>query len=267
MHILFKTIPLLSMRLSGSSFLVAVKICFQLWHFALTRKLFNYKADFPVTVFFNSVEFTLHLRYVMDLAVLREIYIEKEYEWFPVENPKVIIDLGAHFGDTALYYSARFPEAKIIAVEPSPENFERLVEHSKNFTNIIPVQAAVGESDGEIELDIGGAQFGHSIVSRENSESKRITVAQKSLRSLLDQFGTERADMVKFDIEGSEFKMFTNDSPQSISKNYIGEVHLDLSHGDSLEGFVNIFSEFDVTSHVVSAGRRYIVAAKYRGYE
>ena len=122
MHILFQPIPWLAKELSEGSPISFIKICLERWYFALTRKIFGLSKDFTVKVSFNSQPITFYLRHVMDLAVLREIFIEKEYDWFPIENPKVIIDLGAHFGDTSLYYHSRFPDAKIIAVEPSPEN-------------------------------------------------------------------------------------------------------------------------------------------------
>ena len=135
MNTLFSTIPKLAKTLSMSHrqslFLVV-----QFWYFFLTRKLNIVKTDMRFRFHNNSVQFDHWLRFPMDIAVLREIYLDKEYDWCPIVDPKVIIDLGAHFGDTTLYYHTRFPNARIIAVEPAPESYERLLKNTQNIKNI-----------------------------------------------------------------------------------------------------------------------------------
>lgn len=258
MDVLFKTIPSLAKALSGDSFSQQIKLLLKFWYFALSRKLLGLKGDFHISAVSNTTPIDFYLRYIMDLAVLREIYIEKEYDWCPVEDPKVIIDLGAHFGDTALYYHSRFPNAKIIAVEPSPENFERLVKHTKNVLNIIPVQAAVGGSDGTIELSVSDVPFGHSVFSR-NSTDAKVLVKEITLATLLAEHNITKADLIKFDIEGAEFSLFNSTSPKEHSQSYIGEVHLDLVPDSSLQQFTESFDSFTSETQKISGNNRYII--------
>lgn len=260
MRLLFIIIPGLAWRLSDSSLFRALVIGGQLYYFALTRKLFKIKADYKLDVSYNSHPITFFLRYVMDIAVLREVFIDSEYDWSPNSNPAVIIDLGAHFGDTALYYHARWPQAKIIAVEPSPENYARLVKHVQNIPNIIPVEAAVGATDGEIELNIGGVQFGHSVLKRDESQEK-VIVPQLSLPTLFNKYGVTKADLIKFDIEGAEFSIFNHLDPKTFSPAYIGEVHLDMSEGSSLGDFKKSFVGYNLNTIELSAHKRYILTA------
>lgn len=46
-----------------------------------------------------------------------------------IEPGGVILDIGAHVGVVSCYLSRRFPQARIIAYEPHPENFARLVRN------------------------------------------------------------------------------------------------------------------------------------------
>lgn len=260
MHIVFKTIPCLAKELSGDSLLSTLRILVQFWYFAFSRKFLGFSKDFPVRVSYNNQIITFYLRYVMDLAVLREVFIDKEYEWCPVLDPKIIIDLGAHFGDTALYYHARFPSAKIIAVEPSPENYERLVKHTRDVSNIIPVQAAAGSSDGEINLNLMASTLGHSVIDRGDADNS-VTVPQLSLATLFKEQGIVKADLIKFDIEGAEFDVLKDLKLSEFSRSLIGEMHFDLSDTYDLEGSKLIFEDFEVEFEQLINKQRYIVKA------
>ena len=47
--------------------------------------------------------------------------------------PKVIFDIGANRGDTAIKYSNLFPLAKVYAFEPFAETFIKLKDNVKDF--------------------------------------------------------------------------------------------------------------------------------------
>jgi FkbM family methyltransferase len=225
MEILFKKIPNLAKAFSEGRLIKFFILVLIFWYFVISRKIFKVKKDFPLKVFFVEKSITFYLRYPMDLAVLSEIYVLKEYVWAP-EKPLVIFDLGAHFGDTALYYNSRFPEATIIAVEPFPENYERLIKHTKHIPQIIAVHAAVGAYDGTIELNIVNSTLGHSLIKRDSSQES-ITVPLRTLSSLIEEYKINRIDLLKFDVEGAEFSIFEN-FPPSMVVSLIGELHFDL---------------------------------------
>jgi FkbM family methyltransferase len=260
MTLLFSHIPKIAKELSGGSFLFRIRLVLFLWYFALSRKVLKKEGDFKILGKYAGQTITFYLRYVMDIAVLREVFVDKEYDWCPIENPKVIIDLGAHFGDTALYYHARFPNAKIIAVEPSPENYERLVQHTKNILNIIPVQAAIGSSDGEITLNLMPSSLGHSVVERKDTESS-VSVPLISMATLFKKYGINKADLIKFDIEGAEFAMLESVEPKNFSTVYIGELHFDLVEGYTLVMIKNLFDQYELTVEQLSNQDRCIIRA------
>lgn len=242
MTTLLTVIPALAQIFSNGSFSKRVFLLGKLYYFIFSRKIFSTVSDLPLNVFYAGRKITFYLRYPMDLAVLREIFIEKEYDWVGATEPKTIVDLGAHFGDTTLYYHVRFPEAIIIAVEPSPENYARLVLHTKKVSNIKPVQAAVGGNNGTIELNLGSSSLGHSVMVRKDSH-KRVLVPMVTLASLLQSHGIEKADIIKFDIEGAEFDLFSDIDPANFANAYIGELHFDLA-STTREAFAQKFTAF-----------------------
>src|SRR5665213_1362795 len=76
---------------------------------------------------FNSHPF--FYRYgTSDASALNEVLFRKgkksEY-YFPLdEEPKVILDIGGHIGDSAIYYALKYPKARIYTVEPVRANFD-----------------------------------------------------------------------------------------------------------------------------------------------
>ena len=121
MYVLFILIPKLANVFSGESFFIKTKLLFQFWHFALTRKTFLRGREMRFHLVYFGKPFNIYIESIVDLAVLKEVFILEEYKWDIIKDPKIIVDLGAHFGDTTLYYHLKYPQAHIYAVEPAPE--------------------------------------------------------------------------------------------------------------------------------------------------
>ncbi len=177
--------------------------------------------------------------------VYKELFIDKEYIWKPYESVETIIDLGAHFGDTSLYYQLLYPEAKIVAVEPSSENIMRIKKATINYPKITTVTAAAGIKDGEADFHITPSTLGSSLVKRAKSKTS-IKVPVMTLDTIFKTAKcTAPVDLIKFDIEGSEFELFSGINPAEYSKAYIGEIHLDFVEGSSVDKFLDSFYGFD----------------------
>jgi FkbM family methyltransferase len=155
--------------------------------------------------------------------------VYKEYQWdldFEVKN---ILDLGAHWGDSSLFYALQYPNASIYAVEPTPESFARLQTVAKTFPNIIPIQAALGMSRGKLPLYISKSTLGNSLTSRSDKDMQ-VIVDALSLKDFCERAGVAHFDVIKFDIEGAENVIFQDQSNIKLSKSFIGEIHYDLTN-------------------------------------
>jgi hypothetical protein len=91
---------------------------------------------------------TLTLRpFAGDLFVLYEVLAFNVYHiapsLLPTGNVRVIVDCGANIGITSLFLAARYPCAKILSVEPHPENFALLKANVETVPRILPIRACV----------------------------------------------------------------------------------------------------------------------------
>jgi FkbM family methyltransferase len=72
-----------------------------------------------------------------------QIFLNREYG-FPIPfKPRRILDLGAYVGFAAIFLAQRFPDAEIVCVEPSAENFRLLMLNTSAYSNIRQINAAV----------------------------------------------------------------------------------------------------------------------------
>lgn len=164
-----------------------------------------------------------------DWGVLRGIFLEKEYDLHPrPRGVRRILDLGGNCGYASLYFSACFPEAEILALEPMPQN---ALACRRNFeANGVRgqvIQAAVAREDGFADLLLTDNEACQSLVPMHNWTEK-IRVETVSIPSLMKKQGWDRIDLFKVDIEGYEQELF-QDSPSWLESvgTLIGELHAD----------------------------------------
>jgi FkbM family methyltransferase len=141
-----------------------------------------------------------------DIEVYSKVYIEREYHLPFASSPTNILDLGANIGLAALVFSAQFPHAQIIAVEPDPKNFVLLRRNVAHLTNVTCIQAAVWPDEGSIRLNDPG--LGHWAMRVTQVTDQGFDVPAISMESLLARLPAGRADLVKIDIEGAEKELF-----------------------------------------------------------
>ena len=93
---------------------------------------------------------TFYLRQDSSDAELYNVLIDQDeygYIQFAV-SPKVIVDVGANIGLSSVYFSIRYPEAKIYALEPALDNFDMLKKNTAPYTNIVPILGALMANEG-----------------------------------------------------------------------------------------------------------------------
>jgi len=115
-----------------------------------------------------------------------------------------VIDGGAYFGDTALWFSKHVGESgKVFAFEPLEYNFEilkkNIIENSLN--NMI---TAVKKGIGEVEqrLNISGFGSGATIISCESSKGESVDITTIDKFVMVNKI--EHVNFIKMDIEGAE---------------------------------------------------------------
>ncbi len=119
------------------------------------------------------------------------------------------IDIGANIGGYSLFVAAHAgPRARVLAVEPQPEIFERLTYNIRQnpFATIKAMDCALADEDGEITLFLPSHNRGETSMRIVHAEADgtRIRVAARTLLSVVEAEGYQRIDAVKLDVEGAE---------------------------------------------------------------
>jgi len=136
------------------------------------------------------------------LSVAEEIFVERVYDLERIPfAPDLILDCGAHTGMFTLLASSKFPNVKIVAFEPDPENSRWLRRQvSENRLPVEIVQAAVATSNGEVLFNAGhGCGSSISIKPAESPNAIRVKTV-----NLADYLSPNINLVLKIDIEGSE---------------------------------------------------------------
>ena len=131
-------------------------------------------------------------------------------------EPRVILDLGAYIGISALAFAKMFPSALIIAVEPSHENLAVLQMNVANYANIRILPGAVWHKCTTAELF--NRNTGESGLTITPSDPAALQMAQNEVQcytiaNIMDRFGLEFVDLIKMDIEGAELDIFRDPAP------------------------------------------------------
>lgn len=168
-----------------------------------------------------------------DKFTFKEIFLNLDYDYdYPLEA-KFIIDAGANIGYSAVYFANRFPEAKIVCLEPDDANFELLHKNTENYANITIVKKALWYTNAPISIvnpDAGDRGF---MVGDDSSSS--TTLDGITVESLMNEHSIPQIDIFKIDIEGAEKEVFDHSPDEWLTKtNFMFvELHDRMKEGTS----------------------------------
>ena len=178
----------------------------------------------------------------------KEIFVDQFYDFPNTKSSPIIFDCGANIGTSCLFYKIMYPNAKILAFEADPAICNVLSDNVNAFSmNVELVGAAVWNKDGEIELNIEGAD-GASVVAVNNS-SNLTKVKSVRLRDWITRYSL--IDFLKMDIEGAEYEVIMDCKEVLHKINYLFvEYHSIAGQPQNLD---------EILSTISSAGFRYIL--------
>jgi FkbM family methyltransferase len=150
-----------------------------------------------------------------------EIFVEKVYG---EPTSGVVVNIGAHVGLLEEYMHDT--ATMMYAIEPSIDNYNALVERTKNWSNVKCFNLAIGKDNTIRKLYKGTSDGAWSFGSNWNGEFQEIQTM--TLESFMKQEGIEHIDLLKIDCEGSESEIiftaeFGNIAPKI--DRIVGELH------------------------------------------
>jgi FkbM family methyltransferase len=134
--------------------------------------------------------------------------VQSFYERLVAKNHRpLIIDCGAHIGASSIWFSLRYPQAEVVAVEPAPDNHALLLENVGGLP-ITPVQAAIASTVGSTKMrDMGWGGWAY----RTGGDGDEVPTT--TIDELMEQDRGEPF-ILKVDIEGAEKALFASPSPK-----------------------------------------------------
>jgi FkbM family methyltransferase len=154
-----------------------------------------------------------------DVSLCREILIDAQYDCELSIPPRIIIDAGANVGLAAINYANRYPNSKIVAIEPEQSNYEMLRKNVEHYPNVVSIHAALWKEERELEIfDQGANTTFRTLESRQSASIHRRSTRGVTLDKLMADLGIDYVDLLKVDVEGSEREIFAH------SRQWIGKV-------------------------------------------
>lgn len=140
-------------------------------------------------------------------------------------SKKVIIDVGAYIGDTAILFSKCYGAKKVIAIEPNPIHYKVLLFNLRlNKVSNVEVMNRALCSEGSKEVCIEG--LGHSAKTKEilGNDECNCLINCVGLDEVIRKY---EPDTAKIDCEGCEYDVILNTDPEILKKvsTYIIEFH------------------------------------------
>ncbi len=129
------------------------------------------------------------------------------------EPLKAIVELGTNMGAALTALAARYPEARVLGVEPDAANAAVARRNLERFgARATFVEAGVWDADAELVVDTTSPHGSHgfSVRAREAGDPPELeSVPARSIASLLDEhFPGEVVDYMHVSIEGTEPRVF-----------------------------------------------------------
>jgi FkbM family methyltransferase len=154
---------------------------------------------------------------------------------------------------STIFFANKYPNAKIIAIEPEESNYNLLEKNTESYNNVYLLKAALWDSVREIYLFDTGLDKDGFMVGEKGSGKDMITPYSKeqyliktvTIEKLMTDYKLDKIDILKMDIEGSEKEVFSNctgwiDRVNSV----IVELHERMKKGCN-KSFYKIVKRFD----------------------
>ena len=141
------------------------------------------------------------------------------------KNINTIYDCGSFIGGSVIKFSKLFPNSKIYSYEPNNENFELLKKNTEFIKNIKINNLAISNVVAQNQLY--GSEKGvcsYTLIKNDNNYIIQ-NIQSSTIENEMKKNGNKFIDLIKIDIEGSEFKIFENEKILNFLRIIVIEIH------------------------------------------
>lgn len=180
-----------------------------------------------------------------DYYTFDQVFLRDQYNFKLPFVPTTIIDAGANIGLAAVYFAHKFPQASIVAIEPSSSNYDVVKKNVANFPLVKPICSGLWNKDAYLEI-IDTSLNENAFMVQETTADNPNALKAICIDTILRDNKWQRIDILKMDIEGSEKEVFEFGYENWLPKTkvLIVEVHDNMRKGASKALFAAI-SKYD----------------------
>jgi FkbM family methyltransferase len=151
-----------------------------------------------------------------DLACFGQIFLERDFRraMDGLPNVRFIVDCGANVGYASAWLLSRYPDARLVALEPDPDNCTILRRNLGAYGGRAQVrQSAVWSACSRLSLVRSGFRdsLDWSRHVRAAAPDDPGDVEAVDLATVMRESGVDQIDLLKIDIEGAEAEVFAGD--------------------------------------------------------
>jgi FkbM family methyltransferase len=163
-----------------------------------------------------------------DFEVLREVFLDREYELDLDWEPELILDVGSNIGAAIAFFRARYPAARIVGLEPDPRAFARLQANVGGFDGVTLLKVAAAATNGRRPFYPATSTWLSSLHRPARTREEPIEVETRTIDSLLGELGVDDVDLLKIDVEGAEAEILPGFAGLANVRAVVGEIHPDV---------------------------------------
>ncbi|HVB81194.1 MAG TPA: FkbM family methyltransferase [Candidatus Binataceae bacterium] len=119
-----------------------------------------------------------------------------------------IVDCGANIGDETVRFRHFHPKARIVAIEAAAQNFKLLQRNFAHDPLVTCLHKGIWPTAARLKIDRVSSNEGISVAEVAANDAT-YDVDAISIPDVMRKFGMERIDILKLDVEGTEYELFT----------------------------------------------------------
>lgn len=146
-----------------------------------------------------------------DSEVFWQVFAEKQGYFEVRDDPQFIIDAGANIGLVSACLANRFPNSRIVALEIDPANFQLLQRNCSAYPQITPLKAGFWSHRAHLAV-VNPEAAAWAFQTCEVDEGYSGAIPAMGVSDLMKELGWPRVDLLKIDIEGGEYDVFSGAS-------------------------------------------------------
>jgi len=123
----------------------------------------------------------------------------------------LVIVCGANTGSSSIFFALLFPQATIVALEPSSDNFELLCRNANFYRSILPIHAGVWDKKTYLRI-VNPTDEPFMYKTLECGPSDPDALATLTIADIFERFPDGEPLLIDIDVEGAERALFRNNT-------------------------------------------------------